>query len=293
MIANLEYYKVFYHVAKFGSVTLASQQLFISQPAVSQAIKQLELSLGCTLFFRAPKGVKLTPEGETLYSYIKQGYELFESGEKKLEEMLNFENGEIRIGASDMTLKYYLLPFLEKFHKSYPSIKIIVSNAPTPETIQSLKAGKIDFGIVSSPVDESKDYKIIEVADVRDTFVASSRFGWLNGKIVGLSELERLPTICLEKNTSTRRFVDDFLAENDVFLKPEFELATSDLIVKFAEMDMGIGCVVRSFAEESFKNGKLFELQLSKPLPSRKICIITGNKTPISQAGKKLLNTMI
>ena len=177
MIANLEYYKVFYHVAKLGSVTLASQQLFISQPAVSQAIKQLELSLGCTLFFRAPKGVKLTPEGETLFTYIKQGYELFQSGEKKLEEMLNFENGEIRIGASDMTLKYYLLPYLEKFHKSYPSIKIIVSNAPTPETILSLKAGKIDCGIVSSPVDESKDYKIIEVSDVRDTFVASSRFG--------------------------------------------------------------------------------------------------------------------
>lgn len=293
MFTNLEYYKVFYHVAKLGSVTLAAQQLYISQPAVSQALKQLETSLGCSLFFRAPKGVKLTPEGEMLFSYVKQGYEYFMQGEKKLEEMLNFENGEIRIGASDMTLRFYLLPYLERFHRSYPSIKIIVSNAPTPETIKSLIDGKLDFGVVSSPIDESKDYKITQVFDVVDTFVASSRFGWLKGKIVGLSELERLPTICLEKNTSTRRFVDNFLADNNVHLEPEFELATSDLIVKFAEKDMGIGCVVRSFAEESFEKGTLFELMLSKPLPSRKVCIITGNRTPISQAGKKLLETMI
>ena len=293
MNANLEHYKVFYFVAKNNSVTLAANELFISQPAVSQAIKQLEHTLGCSLFFRAPKGVNLTKEGEMLYSYIKQGYEFFELGEKKLEEMLNFETGEIRIGASDMTLKYYLLPYLEKFHRSYPSIKIIVSNAPTPETIDSLKTGKIDFGIVSSPVDESKDYNVYDVAEISDIFVASSRFGWLNGKTVGLSELERLPTICLEKNTSTRKFVDSFLAENSVTLKPEFELATSDLIVKFAEMDIGIGCVVKNFAQEGLDKGSLFELSLSKPIPPRKICLVTGNKSRISQAGKKLLDTMI
>ncbi len=293
MFVNLEYYKVFYYVATHKSVTLAAQQLYISQPAVSQAIKQLENGLGCTLFFRAPKGVQLTPEGEVLFEYIKQGYEIILKGEKKLEEMLNFENGEIRIGASDMTLRFYLLPYLEKFHRSYPGIKIIVSNAPTPETIKSLKEGKIDFGIVSSPVDESKDYSITDVGEVADTFVASSRFGWLHGKTVGLSELERLPTICLEKNTSTRRFVDNFLAQNNVFLEPEFELATSDLIVKFAERDMGIGCVVKSFATDSFEKGTLFELTLSKPIPSRKICVITSEKIPVSQAGKKLLATMI
>ncbi len=187
MNANLEHYKVFYYVAKNNSVTLAANELYISQPAVSQAIKQLENTLGCSLFFRAPKGVKLTTEGEMLFTYIKQGYEFFELGEKKLEEMLNFETGEIRIGASDMTLKYYLLPYLEKFHRSYPSIKIIVSNAPTPETIASLKSGKIDFGIVSSPVEESKDYNFYDVAEISDIFIASSRFCWLNGKTVGLS----------------------------------------------------------------------------------------------------------
>ncbi len=293
MFANLEYYKVFYFVAKNKSVTLAANELYISQPAVSQSIKQLESTLQCELFVRAPKGVKLTPEGKVLYSYIKKGYEYMVEGEKKIEEMLNFENGEIRIGASDMSLRFYLLPLLEKFHRSYPSIKIIVSNAPTPETIQSLKDGKIDFGIVSTPVEENKNYIITEVFEIVDTFVASSRFGWLKDKTVGLSELERLPTICLEKNTSTRKFVDEFLHNNNVHLSPEFELATSDLIVKFAERDMGIGCVVKSFAEESFKKGTLFELNLSKPIPPRKLCVITSEKVAISQAAKMLLKSLI
>ena len=293
MLVNLEYYKVFYYVAKCGSVTLAANELFISQPAVSQAIKQLETAVGCQLFVRVSKGVRLTPEGDALFAYVKKGYEHILQGEKKLEEILNFDSGEIRIGASDMTLRFYLLSYIEKFHRSYPSIKIIVSNAPTPETIKSLKEGKIDFGIVSSPILESQDYKIHEVYDIQDTFVASTRFGWLKGKTVGLSELERLPIVCLEKNTSTRRFIDKFLLDNNIVLKPEFELATSDLIVKFAERDMGIGCVVKSFAEDSINDGKLFELNLSKPIPQRKICVITGNKTPISHAGEMLLKTMI
>ncbi len=293
MNVSLEHYRVFYYAAKLQSVTQASEKLFISQPAVSQSIKQLEQSLNCALFFRTPKGVRLTPEGEVLFGYVEQGIENIITGERKLEEMLNLEKGEIRIGASDMTLRFYLLPFLEKFHKSYPSIKIIVSNAPTPETISSLKSGKIDFGIVSAPFAESGDFKSIPVGEVTDIFVAGSRFSWLQGKTVALDELERLPTICLEGNTSTRRYVDEFLKENNVILKPEFELATSDLIVKFAERDMGIASVVRSFAEDSIKSGTLFELKLSKEFPPRKICILISTKHPISLAGNKLLNTMV
>lgn len=293
MVNNLEYYKIFYYVAKNKSITVTAKQLFISQPAVSQSVKSLENRLNCKLFVRTQKGVNLTPEGQALFNYVSEGYEKILLGEKKLHEMLNFENGEIRIGASDMTLRYYLLPYIEKFHRHYPGIKIVVSNAPTPNTILSLNAGKIDFGIVSSPIEESKDYKVIPVGEISDIFVAGRRFDWLSKKIVPIEELNTLPTICLEENTSTRKYIDKFMLDNDVVLKPEFELATSDLIVKFAEMDMGIGCVVKNFALESLSQGKLFELKLSKELPPRKICLILGANNPISRAGQELLNTII
>lgn len=68
-----------------------------------------------------------------------------------LRRMKDLETGEIRIGASDMTLQFYLLPYLEQFHEQYPNIKVTVSNGPTPETLEALYQGHIDFGIVSTP----------------------------------------------------------------------------------------------------------------------------------------------
>ena len=116
MDINLELYKIFYYVVKAGSISGASQELYISQPAVSQAIKKLESRLGGQLFTRAPKGIVLTPEGEVLYKYIEQGYNMIMLAESKFVEAINLDLGNIRIGASDMTLRYFLLPYLEAFH---------------------------------------------------------------------------------------------------------------------------------------------------------------------------------
>ena len=132
MNINLEYYKVFYYVCLEGSLTAAAQKLCISQPAVSQAVRQLEKEAGARLFFRTSKGVQLTREGELLFRYVKVGVEQLLEGGRMLKRMLDMDMGEVRIGASDMTLQFFLLPFLEQFHRQYPKIKVTVTNAPTP-----------------------------------------------------------------------------------------------------------------------------------------------------------------
>ena len=292
-MVNLEYYRVFYHVAKLGSITLAAEELFISQPAVSQAIKHLENCLGGSLFYRTPKGMRLTTEGELLYSYVSRGYEYLVQAESKYRELFALETGEIRIGASDMTLQFYLLPYLEQFNRQYPGIRIKVTNAPTPDTLEYLNTGRIDFGAVSSPVTEIKGLSITPVCKIRDIFVAGSRFNALTGRTAEVSELEQYPLICLEQNTSTRKYVDRFMSDQGIKLEPEFELATSELIVQFAARGLGVGCVVRSFAEKLLTDGTLFEVDLKTPIPERDICIITLDRMPISPAGKKLLNLLI
>ncbi len=290
MTINLEYYKMFYYVAKLKSITLAAEELFISQPAVSQGIKQLEGSIGGSLFFRTSKGVSLTPEGEVLYKYVSRGYEYIALGESKFKELFTLETGEIRIGASDMTLQFYLLNYLESFHKLYPKVKVKVTNVPTPETLEYLHSGKIDFGVVSEPVNEYKGLNILPVSNIQDVFIANERFSELKGSIIDLNELQDYPIICLERNTSARKYVDAFLKQNGTTLNPEFELATSDLIVQFSKRGLGIGCVVRNFAEKLIESGELFELNLRTSIPQRHICIVTQDKIPISPAGKKLLN---
>ncbi|MDF2908535.1 MAG: hypothetical protein K0R34_3856 [Herbinix sp.] len=292
MNIDLEYYRIFYYVAKAGSFTQAGEELCISQPAVSQAVKLLETTLGSKLFVRIPKGVKLTPEGEVLFSYVQRGYEYILMGEAKFQKMLDLENGEIRIGASDMTLQFYLLPYLEQFHEKFPKIKVMVTNAPTPETLDYLYEGKIDFGIVSEPFEAKPEIEITRIMEIQDIFVAGNRFNYLKERTLAYKALEELPIICLEHNTSSRRYIDEFLKANEVELKPEFELAMSDIIVRFASRNLGIGCVVKDFAKDALENGDLFELRFTTEIPKRHFCIITGNHNPISTAAKELLGML-
>lgn len=288
MISNLEYYKVFYYVAKTGSVTGAAKALSISQPAVSQAMKQLESSLGTELIFRASRGVKLTREGQLLFSYVEKGYEQIELGLEKVMQLKNMEGGEIRIGASDMTLQYFLLPYLEKFHEQYPEIKVVVTNAPTPETLVLLESGRIDFGVVSTPFEAQKGLEIIPVREIEDIFVAGRRFIAYKNKTLDLQELEKLPLICLEKNTSTRTYLDAYLEQHNVRIQPEFELATSDMIVQFALRSLGVGSVVRDFAAGYLESGMLFSLRFNKMIPKRSFCVVRATKMPMSEAAGRL-----
>lgn len=292
MIGNLEYFKVFYYVARAGSVTEAAAQLSISQPAVSQAIRQLERLLEVPLFHRVSKGVRLSKEGELLFSYVRKGYEQMEIGVQKVRQMQNLELGEIRIGASDMTLQFYLLPYLERFHERYPDIKVIVTNAPTPETLGFLAEGKIDFGVVSTPFEPSPGLQSLPVREIEDIFVAARRFISYKNKMLDLQELENLPMIFLEKNTSTRSYMEQFLKQNGVLVRPEFELATSDMIVQFALRNLGVGSVVRDFARSYIESGLLFELRFNKIIPKRQFCVVRSNRSPLSLAASALLDIM-
>lgn len=292
MDISLEYYRIFYYIGKCGSITAAAHELALSQPAVSQGLRQLEEAAGTALFIRTPKGVRFTSEGAALYSYVARGYETIRQGEKLLKQLLNLETGEIHIGASDMTLKYYLLPYLEWFHSAYPDIKITVSNAPTPETLEYLREGRIDFGVVSSPVKEEEALEIWKVRKVEDIFIAGNRFLEWKGKTLQYTDLMRLPTLFLEKNTSTRAYMDTFLAEQKVICNPEFELATSDMLVQFACRNMGVAGIVRDFAEEYLAAGEIFELKFDRPVPERSFCIVRNSRIPSSSASAKLLTCM-
>lgn len=289
---NLEYYKVFYYVAKTGSLTLAAGELMISQPAVSQSLKQLETALRTKLFVRASRGIRLTAEGELLYSYVAKGCEQIALGEQRLKQMLNLELGEIHIGASDMTLQFYLLPYLEIFHERYPAIKVNVSNAPTPETLANLRENKIDLGVVSTPFDQREDLYAVQVREIEDVFVAGRKFIQYKNHMLDLQELEKMPIIYLDGATSTRNYMDAFLVQNGVHIQPEFQLATSDMIVQFALRNLGVGCVMRDFAKEYLEDGRLFELRFNRIIPKRHFSVVTNPRNPLSAAARNLMQLM-
>ena len=292
MAVNLEYYRVFYHAAKCGSVTKAAAELSLSQPAVSQSIRQLENVLGMRLFVRSARGLTLTAEGKALYAYAEAGCSQFEAGEKNLLQMKNLEYGEITIGASDMTLRFFLLPYLERFHEKYPGVRFQITNGPTPAAMTLLKEGKIDFAVVSGPLPAQENIRMVPVRGIQDIFVAGPKFAAYAQKEQPLSVLEQLPLITLDKDTSTRRYVQRFLEERNVHIRPEFELSTSDMLVQFALRNLGVGSVVKDFAKKELDSGELVELQLKERLPKRQFLVASGVKGGQSLAAAELLKLL-
>ncbi len=292
MDINMEYFKIFYFVAKYGSVTAAARELHISQPAVSQALKSFEASIGGDVFVRTSKGVSLTQEGKTLFHHVAKGYEHFENGVKQYEALKNLEGGIIRIGASDMTLRFFILPYLESFCEKHPQIKVSVTNAPTPKTLRNLTRGTIDFGVISTPIERQANIRMHAVKNIEDIFVVGEKFKELATTEQEYNILQTHHYICLAGETSSKQYVDSFLMEQGIRVTPEFELATSDMIVSFAKRGFGIASVVKDFAEEEIRRGGLFEIPFKKKMQPRQFAVVYDERQSMSMAAKELLGYM-
>ncbi len=288
---NLELYRPFYYAAKSGSISKASEQLFITQPAVSRAIKQLEDSLGCTLFFRTSKGVELTQEGDILFKHIEQAFGLISSAESKINDVRNLITGEVKIGVSDTLCKYYLIPYLKLFNTNYPGVKVHVTCPTTPEIIKLLKAGKIDFGIINMPLkDEQLEFKA--VMEIQDCFVAGEKYKHLSGKMLPISEVVKYPLLFLEKSSNTRAYIDEYLKNNSIAAVPDFELGNIDLLIQFAKFDFGIACIIENFAQDILDEGGLYKLHLIEKIPPRNISVAWLKSVPLTSAAKELIRNL-
>ncbi|MCH4239258.1 MAG: LysR family transcriptional regulator [Oscillospiraceae bacterium] len=289
MNTNFECYRVFCQVATHHSMTLAAQALNITQPAVSKSILRLEKALGCVLFHRTKSGVQLTAEGQVLYRYASHACSLLLRGEDRVRNMRLLGSGSLCVGTSDMLMQFFLLPYLQKFHRLYPNIRIRLITGNSPKTIAALQEGRIDLGIVSSPL-KKEGLKAVPLCSIHDIFVAGESFSALRGKVISLQELMHFPLICCSPGTTTRQFLDTFFLQHHLLLHPEFELEATDMIVPFAESGLGIGIVLSTLAEHSLRKGRLFEIHTNESLPARRICVVTMQDTQLSCAAQSFLD---
>lgn len=285
---NLDLYKSFYFIAKYGSISKAAEHLYITQPAVSRAIRQLEDELGCTLFSRTPKGVKLTQEGKILFQYIEQAFNFISTAEKKINDVKNLLSGEVRIGVSDTLCKHYLVPYLKLFNTLHPTIKIHVICPTTPGIINLLKVGKIDFGIINMPYhDDQLIFK--NVMNVQDCFVTGEKYRHLSNKMQSLNEIIKYPILLLEKNSNSRLYIDQYFKDNSALVMPDFELGNIDLLIHFAKYDFGIACVIKNFIEDELDNGRLYEVKPIEKITPRTIGVAWLKDVPLSTAANELI----
>ncbi len=288
---NLDLYKTFYHIAKCESITKAAEQMYITQPAVSRSIRQLEEEMGCVLFVRTPKGVKLTLEGEILYRYVEQIFQFLSAAEKQINDVKNLNSGEVRIGASDTLCKHYLARYLKLFNTLHPKIKIHVACPATPGIISLLKAGKIDFGIINLPYEDERLH-FQRIMEVQDCFAVGEKYRVLSVKMQPLSEIVKHPLLLLEKASNSRLFADQYFLRNGLEATPDFELGNMDLLVNFAKHDMGIAWVTRNFYEDEIAAGRLYEVKPIERIPPRHIGVAWLKEVPLSRASMELISLL-
>lgn len=276
MNIDFELYRIFYVVANNGNITRASKELNISQPAVSKSIKMLEDQLGGELFVRTKRGVSLTEEGVEFYHYIKQAIEYISNAENKFSEMINLEVGSIRIGCTATLTKEFLMPYLEKFHESYPKINIQIITNMASELYPMLRNGLIDL-IVLNTTGKSfdPDIEVVDCKKITDCFVVGSAYKDLVDTKIDLKDLNDYSLILQAKGSNTRYFIDNFAKDHGVILKPNIELASYTLVVEFAKTGFGIGYATRDYIKNELEGGSLFELNVTPKIPSRYVGIAT------------------
>ncbi|MBP1974067.1 DNA-binding transcriptional LysR family regulator [Cohnella thailandensis] len=288
MTNNYELYKVFYWAAKTGSLSQAAKALYITQPSVSHAIKQLEDSFGITLFYRTSKGVSLTREGSLLYSYIEQSQIFISLAEEKMAALKNLDSGELRIGGSDSLFKHYLLPYLEEYHAKYPGIRLHLNHGTTPEVITFLKEGRIDLGVVRLPIVDPQ-LEVRESLQLQDCFVAGARYASLRDQTLSLRELLEYPVILFSRNSRARMTITELFQSYGYKLKPEIEVGSVDLLIEFARRGLGISYVTREFVSQELEDGSLFEIKLDVDIPPSHLGTMTMRNMPLSSAASRFV----
>lgn len=293
---NLTQYNIFLTVAQEGNLSNAAKILYISQPAISKAIKKLEESFGCTLFKRTSRGVTLTEDGELLYKHIKQAFSEISAGEDLLRTRKKLGVGRIRFGASTTLCKHFLLPKLKSFVKDNPHISISIDCQSSLHTQKLLEADSIDIGLIAMP-DSLNGIRPYNAGFIQDTFVASPEYIHnleLREGITSDNIFSKANLMVLNKENVTRtyinRYLPDYISDDTKLL----EIGNMDLLIEFAKTGLGIGCVIREFVETELENGSLIAVNPSGlNIKKREICYAVNEATRLSPAARIFLENYI
>ena len=272
MDQNLSQYRIFYAVAKAGNISRAAKELYISQPAISKSISKLEDSLNTVLFTRNSRGVQLTDEGQVLFEHTRDAFEELAKGEQELKRIREFNMGHIRIGVSNTLCRFIMVKYLKGFIEQYPHIKITIESQPTTQTLSMLEQQRIDIGLVVEQK-SAKSMNFIPVMDIEDIFVATPSYlenlRLREGADTDVFQSGNL--MLLDKNNITRHYIDDYMAVNEIVANNLLEVTTMDLLIEFARIGLGIGCVIKEFVKEDLDSGRLAQLKLDTPIHKRTV----------------------
>jgi len=270
---NLYQLKVFYYSAKYSSLSRAAEELYITQPAVTKQIQQLQNYYGIKLLNRFGKKMVLTDSGEALYKIAEKILDLENQAEEIIRDFKQLKSGHIKILSSESFGAYYLPFVLDRFHKAYPYIRISVNVLPVEEIYENTSRLTCDIGFVSYTMDNPK----IEAREIlKDSIVliVPPSHPYAEKSSFSPQELENQPIIMHEEGSATRRIVDNFLKKYEINVKIIFEFSNIEAIKRAVENRMGISLVSKNTIFQELKGRKLVSLPFEDRTLTRSFFLI-------------------
>ena len=285
MNIDFELYKIFYEVALAGSISGGAKKLMISQPAVTQAIHNLEDELGGKLFIRIPKGVIFTNEGRELFEYVSMGIKYFVNGANKFSSLKELDSGVINIGASTTISECFLLPYLKRFRELYPNIVINIVNDLSDNLISLLRNGSVDIVFTSYSDFKYKDVSINYICELNDMFFVGKGY---KKNFDSFEDIVNDGILVNKRPSVTRVNFDIFMDKNAIDYVPKMEIVSHGLLVNLVKNNFGVGLLTKEFVENEIGRN-LFYVEPVVNIPKRKLGYVLKNDFCASFAIKEFV----
>lgn len=250
---------VFYEVARAGGFSPAAEKLFLTQPAVTSQVKNLESFYGLQVFERAGRKVVLTEEGRILYEYADRIFNLGREAEEALNDFRGLSRGTLRIGATFTFGDYYLGSLLGAFHRKYPRIVLQVLAGNTNQIIENVLAGQSDVAFVAL---DPRQEKITAREVISDALVGavSREHPLARKKTLSIRDLHGQRLILREKGSSPRRLIEALFQERGIAPLVIMESASTAAIKKMAEEGCGIAVLSQQVIQKEVRAKTLVRL---------------------------------
>lgn len=290
MLINPEYYRAFYYVAIYNSISRAAEEMFISQPAVSKAIHNLEEKLKCTLFIRSSQGSRLTREGAVLFEHVSRAFEELEDGERKVKRDYSDIIQTISIGVTESPLYLILMPKLMLFRQTHSNVRFHISSCTSPHLLQMLNRGTVDLAMGVTPIAEAVTFPITELDALQDIFFAHKDFPIDDTEPLDIAAIAHCPIVGVGPNSSAGQHIAAFFSANGQRYEPMITVETSTQIPHFVQSRLAIGVAPSWTLDPRFAGNSLRQLNTSFSIPARSVFMAINGKYPVTRICQEFID---
>lgn len=272
---NTDYnlYKIFLYLYEEKSISKTANKLYVSQPAISYSLKELESQLGYALFYRNSKGIEPTMEAKELYGYISTAFNILNDAEEHIKNLNSLSIGCIRIGTPSHIGVFYLSSFISDFRKIYPGIRFEIICKSTADMIEMLETRKLDVIVDTLPINSKKNVTKITLAKLHNCFAYNKNI-MKDVDVKCVEDLKKYPLILPSATSSIRLKLDEYLESKNTKLNPVIESWTTEIMLEMVRKGVGIGYFVRNVIDTQEDKGNFEVLLFDDEFPAVDVCCV-------------------